>query len=292
MINNKTKGIIYILAAALSFALMSAFVKLAGDIPAIQKSFFRNLIAFFVALLIVLKSGEKIRFNNRKNLPIFFARGIFGTLGIFCNFYAIDHLILSDSSMILKLNPFFAVIASYLILKEKIKPYQIVAIIIAFIGSMFIIKPSGNFMASIPALVGVAGAFFAGLAYTMVRMLGKKGEKSSIIVLFFSGFSTLCTLPFFIFNYIPMSIEQTIFLLLAGIAAVGGQFDITNAYLNAPAREISVYDYSQVIFAAIIGFFLYNEIPDIYSMIGYVIIIGIGILVFLRNKNEYEKQIT
>ena len=79
-------------------------------------------------------------------------------------------------------------------------------------------------------------------------------------------------------------------LLLAGVAAAGGQFSITAAYTNAPAKEISVYDYSQVIFAAILGFFFFAQIPDIYSVLGYIIICGISIIMFIYNGKEDKKE--
>ena len=90
----------------------------------------------------------------------------------------------------------------------------------------------------------------------------------------FSVFSCLVTLPFIITDYKAMTWQQTVCLLCAGMAAAGGQFSITAAYQKAPAREISVFDYSQVIFAAILGFVFLDQIPDVLSIIGYIIIIG------------------
>ena len=84
-------------------------------------------------------------------------------MGILCNFYAIDHLVLSDASMLNKLSPFFAVICSYFVLKEKVKPFQALAVIVAFIGALFIIKPQ-SISASLPSFVGMLGGFGAGVA--------------------------------------------------------------------------------------------------------------------------------
>ena len=95
--------------------------------------------------------------------------------------------------------------------------------------------------------------------------------------MFFSTFSTLVCLPFFLASYQPMTIKQLLFLLGAGLAATGGQLSITAAYTYAPAKEISVYDYTQVIFAAIWGFLFFGQIPDAWSVIGYVIIIGAAV---------------
>ena len=104
----------------------------------------------------------------------------------------------------------------------------------------------------------------------MVRVLGQRGQKRVSVVLFFSGSSCLVTLPYLLLNYHTMSMWQGIVLLGAGVAAAGGQFAITAAYYHAPAREISVYDYSQnIIFSAIIGFAIcFDQIPDRYSVLG------------------------
>ena len=124
MTNNKTKGIFFIILSAFFFALMNLFVRLSGDLPPMQKSFFRNLVALAFAVIVLLRTEEKFQFNH-KNLSQLIARATFGTLGILCNYYAIDHLVLSDASMLNKLSPFFAILVSYFYLKEKVTPVQI-----------------------------------------------------------------------------------------------------------------------------------------------------------------------
>ena len=138
----------------------------------------------------------------------------------------------------------------------------------------------------IPSLIGFLGGVTAGAAYTAVRHLGNRGEKGPRIVFFFSVFSSLVTLPIFIFDYHPMTLSQIGLLLLAGLCAAGGQFAITAAYCFAPSKEISVYDYSQVIFSALLGFFLFGQLPDVYSFIGYIIICAVAVGMFLYNNRK------
>lgn len=76
------------------------------------------------------------------------------------------------------------------------------------------------------------------------------------------------------------------YLLLAGACATGGQLCITKAYTKAPAKEISVFDYTQILFAAALGFIFLGEIPDVFSAIGYVIIIGSAIFKWIYNKDR------
>src|SRR5699024_11680470 len=95
--------------------------------------------------------------------------------------------------------------------------FQIVAILVAFIGSLFIIQPQFS-VAILPYIVGVIGAVFAAGAYTLLRVLGNK-EKYYTVVFYFSFFTTLVLLPFTIFLYEPMSWQQWVLLLLAGACA-------------------------------------------------------------------------
>lgn len=87
--NSKTKGILYVITAAFGFSMMSVFVHLAGDLPVFQKAFFRNIVALIFVTGIMLK--RKIGFvPDKKNVPALLGRSFFGTVGLLCNFYAID----------------------------------------------------------------------------------------------------------------------------------------------------------------------------------------------------------
>ena len=119
-----------------------------------------------------------------------------------------------------------------------------------------------------------------------MRILGQRGQKGSSVVIFFSGFSCVVTLPYLLLDFHPMSGLQILTLLGAGLAAAGGQFGITAAYYHAPAKEISIYDYSQIIFSTILGFFLFGQVPDRYSVLGYVIICAMALWMFVYNKNR------
>ena len=109
--SEKTKGILCIIFSALSFAFMSLFIKLSGDIPTLQKSFFRNFVAALVAFAMLKKNHTPLK-CSKESFKYVFGRAFFGTVGIFCNFYGVDHLNIADASMLNKLSPFFAIIFS------------------------------------------------------------------------------------------------------------------------------------------------------------------------------------
>ena len=289
MKNDRNKGIICIIVSAFSFACMNLFIKLAGDLPSFEKSFFRNLVAFIFAVILIIKSKEKLNITGYTIAPLL-VRSIAGTIGIICNFYAVDHLVIADASMLNKLSPFFVLVFSLIILKEKIKIYQGICIILAFIGSLFIIKPTGALLHNPSSIIGMLGGMMAGLAYAFVRIASKRGVRGPVIVAFFSGFSTLVTLPFMIATFKPMNSTQLGFLILTGIAATGGQFGITSAYSFAPAKEVSVYDYTQIIFSTILGFIFLREIPDIWSFVGYGVIILASVVMFILNNRKVQEE--
>ncbi|MBR2954335.1 MAG: DMT family transporter [Clostridia bacterium] len=269
--NDKTKGIIYIIISAFFFALMGLFVKLSGDLPIIQKSFFRNAVAMIFALVIILKN-RIFELPKGKNVKYLLIRSIAGTLGILCNFYAVSKINLADASMLNKLSPFFAVVFSIFILKERANWKQFLAVTLAFIGALFVMKPTFSFE-GLPAFLGFLGGLGAGLAYAYVRKLTQNGFKGPLVIFYFSMFSCVVTLPWLIFDFQPMSSLQWLYLVLAGLSASGGQFFITTAYSKAPAKEISVYDYSQIIFTTLLSLVVFGDLPDALSFIGYGIII-------------------
>ena len=281
----KTKAVLFILCAGFCFSWMGAFVRLSGDLPSMEKSFFRNLVAAVIAGVLLWRSGEGFHLQT-KNLPWFLLRSICGTVGILGNFYAVDHLVLSNASMLNKMSPFFVLLFSWLILKEKLTKTQAGLVLLAFAGSLFIIKPTVTNLDLIPSLAGLAGGIGAGAAYTFVRMLGLKGEKGTVIVLFFSTFSCLSLLPWVVTHFVPLTTAQLLCLLGAGLSAAGGQFSITAAYTHAPAREVSIFDYSQILFSAAIGYLLFLDLPDGWSFLGYVLIIAAALGMFCYNNRS------
>ena len=279
---NTAKGILFIVLAAAGFSLMAVFVRLAGTLPVMQKVFFRNLVAALVAIFMLRRAGEPFRIGKGNRLAVFL-RSFVGMLGVIANFWAIDHLPIADSTMLNKMSPFFAILMSLFILRERPVKRDWFCLLVALTGAVLVIKP-GIGLASVSALVGLFGGFCAGTAYTFVRKAGQGGVKGPVIILSFSVFSCITVLPLMLAGYEPMGVRQLAFLLLSGCAAALGQLGITMAYTYAPAKEISVYDYIQVVFAALFGFLLFGELPDLLSVFGYVLIVGTAVYRFLASK--------
>ncbi len=279
------KAILLLITSAFFFALMNMFVQLSGDVPTIQKTFFRNLIALVVAAAVLLKNRTPALPPKGARLDVLL-RSVAGYIGVICNFYALGSLNLSDASLLNKMSPFFAMIFSIFLLKEKANKVQWAIILTAFVGVLFVIKPTFGNAQLLPSVVGFIGGISAGCAYTLVRRASKHGAQGSSIVFCFSAFSCAASLPFLIFAYSPMTLYQLLMLIAAGLSAAAGQFCITAAYSHAPANEVSIYDYTQILFSAAIGFFVMHTLPDMLSVVGYVIIIAAAYAMFRYNNRK------
>lgn len=284
-VQKRTQGIVYMLCSSLCFSLMNVFVRLSGELPAMQKSFFRNCISLAVAAVLILRTRPSLAVPRSQRKHLFF-RCFFGTIGVVCNFYSVDHMLLSDATMLNKMSPFFSTLFAAWLLKERATWVHILLSGVALSGCALILRPSLTGLIAPAAAVALLGGLTAGLAYAEVRVLGVNQVEKDLIILCFSAFSCLSALPFLIFDYAPMTFSQLGFLLLAGVAATGGQFGITAAYCCAPAAEVSVYDYSQILFAALLGYMLFQQIPDGLSVLGYFVICGAAVAMTIYNNSS------
>ena len=284
--SKRTKGIIYIILSALLFALMNMFVKLSGDLPVFEKAFFRNAIAAIIALIVLLKNHSPMKPTVKGSLKFLILRTLFGLGGVLCNFWAVSKMVISDSSILNKMSPFFAVIFAYIFVKERPRFFQWLTLFGALFGAVLVIKPGFANAAFVPALIAFLGGVLAGAAYGCVRKLGLMGENNPFIVFFFSAGSTLIITPIMIATYEPMELWQLGSLLMAGVCAALAQFSITAAYTCAPPKEISVYDFTQVIFTSLISIFVFSAVPDIYSFIGYIIIVSMALINYLLSNRK------
>ena len=281
--SNKTKAVFCMLISALGFTFMSVTVKYVTGIPLFEKVFFRNLISLGVAFFMLKKSSAPM-FGRRENQLALLARSIFGLAGVVLNFYAIANLTLADSSMLGKLSPIFVTIMACIFLKEKIDNKQILSIIITFLGALLVIKPEFS-LEMLPSLSGIMSAASAGIAYTLLRYLKDK-ESPDTIIFYFSLISVVFTAPFALAEYVQPTFTQLGLLLATGVFASVGQFGITYAYKYAKATEVSIYNYSAIVFGIILGFIFFGEIPDTLSLLGGAIIIAVAFYIFKHNRKK------
>ena len=283
--NDRAKGICCIVASAFGFALMAFFVRLCDDfggpVSSFQKSLFRNAIALVIAASVFFKMRGRdaaAGFVPVSRLPakawaLLAARSISGATGIFGNFYALSRIPIGEAMTLNKTAPFFTVFFSWLFLGEKVSRRQVLCLVFAFVGAMLVMKPGFSGDDALASALALTGGLGAGLAYVCVHQLGRMKVDGALIVLFFSAFSCLASLPFVVADYSPMTWSQVAILLGAGVGAAIGQFGVTAAYRYAEPRSIAAFDYTNVIFTALFGFMFFSQVPDLLSVAGFAVIL-------------------
>ena len=279
MLSGKTKGIIAIITSAFGFSLMALFVRLCDDVggpvSAFQKGFFRNLVAFAIALVVFLRTRpvSSSLIPRPSSLLLLLLRSALGTAGIFANFYALGKISIAEGLTLNKTAPFFTVLFAWLFLGERANRRQLLTLALAFLGVVLIAKPGFAGASAFPLAIGLLSGVCAGGAYACVRALRRHALSPSLIILFFSAFSCLASVPFMAAGFDPMTGRQVLVLLGAGAGAAIGQFGITLAYGYAAPKDIAVFDYSGILFAAAFGFLFFVQVPDLLSVAGFLAII-------------------
>ncbi|MDV5167784.1 DMT family transporter [Photobacterium rosenbergii] len=277
-------GLRFMLLSALGFALMAACVKLVSStgMPIFQIVAARAFISLVISYLDIKRKKIPVWGNNK---PLLIARGTVGTLGLICVYYAIAHLPLAEATILQYLHPVFTAVLALLFLKERIQLSTVACIVLSILGLVITVKP--NMLASnaveLPTFaVGIAmlGAFFSAVAYTIVKRLSKS-EDSSVIVFYFP-FIALPLSLFLLGGDIQMpTLFETGLLLLVGIFTQIGQVCLTKAMQTEAASKATAYSYIQVVFSILLGAFLFNELPSIWTLLGgSLIIIGTLINIF------------
>ena len=270
-VDNMPRAISWMVLSGLSFALMGAMVKLAGDVALPAKVFFRNLVTLGITSTVAFRLGQ----NPLAPTPHWrrlLLRSLCGLGGVLLYFLALNHLDLAAASLLNKTSPFFVVIFAVVLLNEKFRRALVPALLAAFVGAILIIKPRFD-DTILPALAGLGSGVFAGLASVLVRSL-KGLESPNRIILTFSLVSCVAMAPFLVAAPPHPTTGQWLALLGTGVFAAGGQYGLTYAYHHARASRISVFTYLHVLFAVGLGFALWGERPDWASFLGGVLIVG------------------
>lgn len=268
---NVTRAVLLICLAGLSFSMVGVAVRLSGDVPLYEKVFFRSVFSLVATAAIAAKYRSN-PFARSPRTPMLILRGVFGTTAMTFYFYAVEHLPLGDATILNKLSPFFVVLFAVLFLKERLSRYALPALVCALAGAIMVVKPRLDVSVG-PAAAGVLSAAASGAAYTVVRSLRGK-EPPFRIVFFFALVSSVAMVPPMLARYVAPSPRELLLLLGAGLFATTGQLALTLAYHQAQATKISIYNYAHVVFAFVLGFALWGEVPDLVGLCGAALIVG------------------
>jgi drug/metabolite transporter (DMT)-like permease len=220
-----------------------------------------------------------------------FARGTLGAAGMFLNFAALARLPLADVTAILFASPLITVALAAMFLKERVRVYRWSAVIVGLLGVVVMLMPhlSVGAVATITAagalgaLCAATAAFTNAGAVIQTRRLTDT-ETNSSIVFYFSVFCTLAGLLTWPFGWIVPTFPQLAALVMVGVIGGVSHLILTESFRFAPASVIAPFDYVSMLWAFILGYILFGELPDEYTIGGAVVVIAAGLFVIWRER--------
>ncbi len=289
---NPLRGILLKLCSVAVFMAMSAIIKAtAGETPPGEQMFFRSLLAIPPVVIWLWLQGEFPRALRTRNPAGHLWRGLVGSGGMGFSFLALGLIPLPEAVSIGFAAPILATIFAAMFLGETIRIYRLFAVALGLLGVTLVMWPRlGALEAGTVTTLETVGAFsaliaavFAALAQVFVRKLVAE-ETTGGIVIWFSVTATalsLCSAPF---GWVWPQGETLALLVLAGLLGGLGQVLLTMSYRYAETAVIAPFDYAQIVFAMIVGWFLFSETPTGYMLAGAAVTISAGVLIIWRER--------
>ena len=270
------RGALFLLAGEALLAIMGAIIKsLSDDLSTEQVVFFRNLFGLLVLMPLLLRSGPQMLKTSQWHWHLM--RGIVGLSAMYCYFWALGNMPLTEAFLVKLSSPFFMPLIALWWLKEPAGKYSWLALLVGFAGVFVILRPGGDSALTQAALVGLLGAFLAALAKVTIRRMSAT-EPSQRIVFYFGVVATLMSFPAALLNWQPVPSSAWWVIVAMGAVATAGQLAMTKAYRIAPTGKVGVYVYSAVVYGALMGWLFWDEIPTWATVAGAALIVLAGLI--------------
>ncbi len=268
-------GALLLTLGELSLVLMAAAVKkVSPDVGTWTVVFLRNVFGLLVLLPIVARHGSSLLTSNKPSTMAI--RALSGLAAMYGFFYVLANLPLAEATLVKLTTPFFMPLVGWFWLKEKIGRRNATAIVLGFIGVLFILRP-GSHTFDADALVGIVAAALASLAMVAIRDMHNR-ESPDRIVFHFSVICTLVSAIPLLWGWQSPGVHLWPWLLAMGVFGTLGQLLITRAFQIAPPGRIGPFTYSSVVFAALLGALFWHEALLITTIIGSLLIFAAGLI--------------
>jgi len=275
-------GALLVSCAALMFASMGVLIRFASqDLPNEMLVFFRNLFGLLVLLPLVWRQGVSHSLKTAYPL-LHLLRSLCGLAAMYCFFYALANMPLAGAVLLNFTAPLFIPFIALLWLKEPVGSRVVAAILVGFVGVLFVLKPGSGLYSQV-ALIGLASGAFAAVAMVSLRRLSHTEPPFRVVVFYGITCTTVSSLPL-LWSWQTPGSEALLQLAGAGAFATAGQYLLSKGYGYAPAAQIGPFTYTSVVFAAGYGWFFWQEIPDWLTATGTLLIILAGVLAMRQRK--------
>lgn len=281
-------GISYALLSSLTFSAMNVLVKAtSASIPSNEIVFFRSIIGTILILVFVKK--DQVKFS-KSGIPMLLLRGCAGAFYMIAYFYAISNMPLIDAIVLVNMSPVFVIILAHIFLKEKISPQMYAVLPIVFVGAMITINPFSYSTFSMVAVWGLLAAMFSGVAATCIRYLGSRYHTYEIIF-YFMVTATMVSIPLMWNDFVMPNFIEWCGLIIIGVVSLLAQVFLTRAFTSENAVTVEFVRYIGIVFNAFWGFAFWQELPNVYTLIGGTMII-FGCIAIGRIKKTEKKATT
>ncbi len=279
-VSDNVKGILWAILAAALFAIAATMAKVAvNEYHVLQILFFRQIVVLLSSLPSIAKSFPQSLKTQHPGIHVLRLAGAFVALS--CGIWAVAVLPLTTAVTLGFAKVFFVALIAMHFLKEPVGAHRIVAVLVGFIGVVVVIRPGIEGIFDTAALIPVAGAIGAAVAATSVRKLSQSESTATLLVYQSLFVGMLAGVPLF-WLWVTPDLNGTLFLLAMGVIAAAGNWVGVKALRIGEASVVGSIEYTQLVYAAILGFLLFSEIPDIYTIVGAAIIIGSSLYMFHR----------
>lgn len=274
------KGILGALIATAMFAVVAAMAKVAvTEYHVLQILFFRQIVVFLSSLPSILKAFPR---SLKTQYPAIHSVRLIGAfVALSCGIWAVAVLPLTTAITLGFAQVFFVAILSLYFLKESVGIHRISAVIIGFVGVVVVMRPGAEGILDIHTFIPVIGAIGASFAIISVRKLSQTESTATLLVYQSVFVGVLAGLPLF-WLWVTPDLDGTLFLFAMGVIATVGQWIGVKALRLGEASVVGNIEYFKLVYGAILGYFLFKEVPDIYTIIGAAIIVGSSIYIFHR----------
>lgn len=276
-------GISCALLAWFLFSTMGALIKMkaADGFPIMQLVTIRCIGGLVAILPIILREGMKKSLSTN-NVMGHFARSGIGVVAMGLTFTAMATLPLADATALLFTVPLLVTVWSVPLLKEKVGFHRWSAVLVGFVGVLLIAHPSGE-LTSVGIAIGLGAAVCQSFAMSFVRILNRTEEAAAIVFYFtISALVISGTLCLFWFGWKPIALHDVGILALLGLSGGLAQVFVTLAFRFAPAALISIFQYTNIVWATLYGFFLFGDLPGASVIGGTGIVIAAGAYIVWR----------
>ncbi|MEL6617339.1 MAG: DMT family transporter [Pseudomonadota bacterium] len=279
------------LVAVFLFIVMAAMIKQATqDVPAGQAVFFRSIFAMPIIVAWIWYQGELRAALVTQNVTGHVWRGLFGTSAMALTFAGLGLLPLPEVTAIGYATPIFTVVLAALLLGERIRLIRISAVAMGLFGVLIVIWPRLSIEANSLGAAGTIGALMV-LAAALLRSLVQihirnlvRTEHTAAIVFYFSLTATALSLLSLPFGWVVPKVVDLSLLIGAGLLGGIAQIMVTSSYRFGAASMLAPFDYASLIFAALIGFVIFDEVPTLTMWIGATLVVLGGILIIWRER--------